>query len=696
MRKTTCLVLIAAFVFLVGLTLRFPRPVLAQDTTITDPAVASCPGEDKPGEARKDYPFPAERPTKYLSSTAGVSGKLQMGSSCSTDPAFQSCYGSVGGSHTVRFTYLDSPCPQGFNQDSSGCYLDTTVEDGTIPPLVPGTYYVHDLAGCWQPQTIDTGQGCTISGSLQCTGGSSTGLQVSCTGGSLGVVAPSPGPTPANKESDFRNGLPVAGKSCAREESTPIRFPEGFCVTGGQSGQLRLMPNTVQAPFAQETGQSLVGVMDVEHFSFADISHIYDAMMGLPGVNFPVVGRVGFPGAKGISAGWEISGPVSRLAPQLEQDRLRHEFLGWLCEEHGDQTQGRNPKNLNTRYNEPTFIIHAPLLGTQVASQMFIDNCKKLLVPESWCVELREFFLKNPTHPINAKPCEIYKGTKWPNPSLWGIEIPIPDFLKDLDKRISVNDVYVQKMASQCKYPNGTAIPSCTKKSMYIPNFVEQAIWDRVPLFANEESKGEIEFKVCGSDKTVKIETSVPQVFRLASASAFLQQMLLSASDSAKYKKISYQSAEAGPLECPGCPDAQAGPPDTETFIDYKNPYNSGSRGKVNYQGGGSGTSAEKKGISVYNNVPFLLSIWYQTAGGPFGVFNILRPYRPLDQFVTGLFQPTGKPFASDGQFLDTPGGDPVQYEGANIQSDVWKLLFSKLAGVWNAKNWIMQSVAPY
>ena len=63
---------------------------------------------------------------------------------------------------------------------------------------------------------------------------------------------------------------------------------------------------------------------------------------------------------------------------------------------------------------------------------------------------------------------------------------------------------------------------------------------------------------------------------------------------------------------------------------------------------------------------------------------------------MTGIFQPAGKPFAGDSNFLDTPGSGLVEYSGAGIKDDIWKLLYSKIAGVWNAKNWIMQSVAPY
>lgn len=715
-----CFILLASFS---SIRVFAATPVPTPYAPISDPAASNCPGEDQPainivpGVGRGSYPFPSERPTLYSQPTNTATGTLSMNQSCSE---VRTNLNTCVNSNTLRFNYQGSPCPNGYNSDSDGCYLDIPVSSSTTPSLVPGTYFVHDLASCWKPQIIDVGQGCAITGSLACQDGSGQSLRTTCGGSSSKITIPTP-PPPANKDGFLQNGVPVAGKTCAKEISTPISLQKDFCVSGGSNDTLQLMPKNVNVPFAQDTGQYLSGILDWEHLTKIELDKIYDRVIGLPGITLINGVRIGFPGSRGISPAWDFTGPINRLTPQLEQDRLKHEFLGWLCEPNGDTSQGRWPKNLNTRYYKgdinplapKAWTLEAPILGSQIIASLipnaidkFVQLCSGFPLPPGFIVPIKDYcqnlanFVKAYTiidpDPVKINQCELYDGSAvWPDPPFGNIIRKITPFVPPA---VPVKDVYVEKLKTQCKKPDGSPVANCPKTAMYKPNFIEQAVWDRVPLFANEEGKGEVEFQVCNSNQTVKVPFAVPQLMRLASASAYLQQLLLSSADNQKNKQAMNFAPGPTPPDntCVNCQDAQNGPPDTQAFIDYYKTYGDSNRGTVAYNGGGTSAKSDQDTITVRNNVPFLLSIWYQTAGGPFGIFNIFRGYRSGDKIVTGLFQPAGKPFAGDGNFLDTPGSSLVQYSGANIKTDVWKLLYSKIAGVWNAKNWIMQSVAPY
>ncbi|KKT77946.1 MAG: hypothetical protein UW73_C0009G0045 [Microgenomates group bacterium GW2011_GWB1_44_8] len=657
---------------------------------ISDPAVSSCPGEDQPPInpavlplGRGNYPFPQERPTSYSQPVNSQTSQLNL-NQCLNLPA--ACLSS----NTLQFIYQESSCPvtNGYIQDSDGCHLDVSVSGVSVlvPALVSGDYVVADTQNCWKPQAIKVDQGCTIGGGLSCQDGSGSSLSTDCSGSSVKITIPSAPPV-ANR--DLLNGLPVVGNTCAREVSTPIQFPADFCVSGGNSGSLQIQPKSIKVPGAYDTGQYLSGILDTEHLSSTEINTIQDKVMGLP---FNVMGL-----KRGISAAWEYTGPIARLAPQLEQDRLKHEFLGYLCQVSEDNSQGRlidkpGRGRLNSRYAD--FKVSAPLMGSQLPGDFLLGKCLSFtplgIDPNTWkdiCKSVVDNKFSGNMAVLSA--CDIYQYKGWPN-------ITIP-FINISLGFIPVGDVYAKKMVSQCKDTDGKAVAGpCDKKPMYIPNFIEQAFWSRVPLFANEEGKGEIEFQVCNSSQTVKLPLAVPQVMRLASASAYLQQMLLSGADNQKNKEAMKFVPAPMPSDCVGCVEAQNGPADTEAFVDYGKDYNDADRGAVSYQGGGAAAQSDKDTITVRSNIPFLLNIWYQTAGGPFGIFNIFRGYRPGDKAVTGIFQPAGKPFAGDSNFLDTPGSGLVEYSGAGIKDDIWKLLYSKIAGVWNAKNWIMQSVAPY
>lgn len=52
------------------------------------------------------------------------------------------------------------------------------------------------------------------------------------------------------------------------------------------------------------------------------------------------------------------------------------------------------------------------------------------------------------------------------------------------------------------------------------------AVWPRVPLFANEETEGEIAFEGSGVNNISKVKTSVPEVYRLNRVTTLLWQML--------------------------------------------------------------------------------------------------------------------------------------------------------------------------
>lgn len=855
---------------------------------IVDPSSAVCPVDDKP-KAPGDYPFPSERPSPAFSSAGPVGGGIQADPSC-LNGTNQSCFDKICGSgnsdgcddvrvetkawcsqeqcttnglgkrcgicvsgSNILITYQGQGCPEAFNQENPCQYVATYGDK--LPSLLPGIYTVESL-GCYPMQPVEVKQGCTISGKLSCDGSLSLRGDADCKRtGRLPAPAPTP-PPKADKDTALRNGTPVQGRWCAAERSTPIRLIEkvGYdptdemCLSAWWKGNIQLMPKSVTIPFAQDLGQYLVGIFDREHFEAAKIDQLYDQVVGVPLLQK----------AKGITPIWNLSGPLNRLMSQLEQDRLKHEFLGWLCEAGGDKTQGRIPKQLNTRYADQTqlggligqaWTIRAPVLGSQLPRSQFIPWCEANLPPplRGVCGTIANNLVPG-SDPIVARPCEIYGGVKWP---------PVVG--------LDVGDVYAKKMASQCQTTDGKSIPLCLKKKMYQPNFIEQAVWDRVPLFANEESKGEVDLQLCGAQDAdaVKIFTAVPQVFRVSSASAALQKALLPVPISGRTQAAlapiaqdetiptvkplavkmwdefwtevrerfgpplekflveaenrvfqrevgvaaavlkmlpgsirepiiaSSQSTTTGPslalgqvlaaascnvkptsdcaaqFKCTKCKEAQLGPPDTEVFVGYKEclgtacgfkSYNDDTRGNARFVGtrtfinkcaptdgdprtwdqrpgcyklvcalrarDGSCLDYEKvpvrqeddydRYVGVNNKVPFLISIWNQSAAGPDGIFNILRGYRnPTKAAGPGYFQPSGKPFSNDNTFLDTVGASSAQYKttdnfpdmsdgkyinapgGVVMVKEAWRLLYSKLAGVWNAKNWVVQSVAP-
>jgi hypothetical protein len=525
--------------------------------------LVSCPDDNV--TVHQSYPAPSERPVTYgVAGTGG--GGIQSNRNCVEDdenvPAgcrsadkvcTSGCEGLeerawcdqgqcsgrghrcgicvYGEEKNVFIQYLGSGCPEGFNPD--GCTL-VLGWGQALPPLKAGQYKVTSGGFCpgYQDETVTVSEGCTITGSLGCKGGAA-GLSQSCSSVSdrarrFGMPSPAP---PANKDTAQTYARPIGGKWCTQEVSTPLDVVETYkyradypqqCINGQWAAKLRLQPDSVQVPFAQDTGQYLVGILDYEHFSPAEISERYDRVMGLPLVNKSM----------GVGAIWDLGGPINRLAPQLEQDKLKHLFLTWLCEKSGaDPMQGRNvqdPKK-NTRYPE-TYYIEAPIFGSQIVGDVAIRWCKNFPHPgipdDLWNAFCDGFAAYYSGSLINVKICEVYNNTA-------GWSFPIPG-----SPELKIGDVYQKKMNSLGLWPPPIEYPTIpTKGPIYIPNVAEQAVWDRIPLFANEESKGQVEFLMCGATEKTQIETSVPQVYRVAKASRYLQWMLLAEKDSEKARE---------------------------------------------------------------------------------------------------------------------------------------------------------------
>lgn len=109
--------------------------------------------------------------------------------------------------------------------------------------------------------------------------------------------------------------------------------------------------------------------------------------------------------------------------------------------------------------------------------------------------------------------------------------------------------------------------------------------------------------------------------------------------------------------------------------------------------------------VDVYANVPFLDSIWKQSAGATNGVGGFFYAFKPF--MTEGQSIPTRRGcsgaeefvFTKDKQFADQPGASEVSYEFPTvIKDDVrvdkvsgnpQKLIFYKIGGVCNANRWV-------
>ncbi|MEK7565825.1 MAG: hypothetical protein AAB506_02160 [Patescibacteria group bacterium] len=114
--------------------------------------------------------------------------------------------------------------------------------------------------------------------------------------------------------------------------------------------------------------------------------------------------------------------------------------------------------------------------------------------------------------------------------------------------------------------------------------------------------------------------------------------------------------------------------------------------------------------VNVYNNVPYLYSLWDQVAGGSFGFLNLLKPSEKFIKAVKetplpeGCSTDEGVVFDKFGNFSPAPAAAKVKYDFKGVpikgiesvtmtSSPEKNLMFYRLGGVCNANKWFSEKV---
>ncbi|MBI4099628.1 hypothetical protein HY440_01330 [Candidatus Microgenomates bacterium] len=253
--------------------------------------------------------------------------------------------------------------------------------------------------------------------------------------------------------------------------------------------------------------------------------------------------------------------------------------------------------------------------------------------------------------------------------------------------------------------------------------------WLWVPLFDNEESAGKIEFVSGGlyTPKLTPINTSIPEIRRLASVSAILQSALVPKAELPAPKTIGPEIKPfISDLACTRTPtllELYNGSPKPEIFSDpnYKDKTayelgvlcqqptlksatgskvcSIGPDGQFNCFEQFPAAELPRNQVKEFDNVvvqtrnvtPYLYDAYLQTTDTLRGVLRIFKP--------EGNFDQSYEPFPAESEKIKyvlqpTLGG--VALAENEQKKSGWRVLFDKLGGIWTARDYVIKLLSPF